>query len=88
MYQAPIALLAIALIKPPQIAIFQLAECGRFLLLQLTALYSEKDLSRSRSFALITKVPLFAHPFGCHILEGFSIQFRRGLFYLVTTSKY
>src|SRR6185503_4742510 len=39
-----IALFAITLIQPPQMAIIQAAECGRFLLLQLTALYSEKDL--------------------------------------------
>src|SRR5215218_2064403 len=32
-----------------------------------------------------SNVPPFAHPFGCDILEGFSIRFRRGLFYLVTT---
>src|SRR5215217_1603121 len=32
-----------------------------------------------------SNVPPFAHPFGCAILEGFSIRFRRGLFYLVTT---
>src|SRR5215216_3694903 len=32
-----------------------------------------------------SNVPPFAHPFGCSILEGFSIRFRRGLFYLVTT---
>ena len=32
-----------------------------------------------------TIVLSFAHPFGCDILEGFSIQFRRGLFYIVTT---
>src|SRR5258705_13174236 len=33
-----------------------------------------------------TNVLSFAHPFGCDILEGFSIQFRRGLFYIVTTA--
>src|SRR5215213_312482 len=32
-----------------------------------------------------SNVPPFAHPFGYGILEGFSIRFRRGLFYLVTT---
>src|SRR6185295_5938565 len=32
-----------------------------------------------------TMVLSFAHPFVCDILEGFSIQFRRGLFYIVTT---
>ena len=39
-----IALFAITLIQSPQMAIIQDAKCSRFLLLQLTALYSEKDL--------------------------------------------
>src|ERR1051325_3898827 len=34
-----------------------------------------------------TNVLSLAHPFGCDILEGFSIQFRRGLFYIVTTPR-
>ena len=32
-----------------------------------------------------TNVLSFAHPFGCDILEDFSIRFRRGRFYIVTT---
>src|SRR5215216_2207592 len=44
MHHTAIALFTITLIQPPQMAIIQAAECGRFLLLQLTALYSEKDL--------------------------------------------
>src|SRR5215217_4567411 len=44
MHQTAIALFAITPIQSPQMAIVQTAECGRFLLLQLAALHSEKDL--------------------------------------------
>src|SRR6185503_1142750 len=44
MHQTAIALFAVTLIQSPQIAIIQPAECRGFLLLQLTALHSEKEL--------------------------------------------
>jgi hypothetical protein len=43
--------------------------------------------SVARSFALSHKCPSnFVHPFGSEILEDFSIRFRRGRSYIVTTT--
>jgi hypothetical protein len=55
-------------------------ECGRFLLLQLIALYSEKIFSRSRSFSLIHKCPSMGPPLRVRILEGFLFSFVVGRF--------
>src|SRR5215217_2991345 len=48
------------------------------------SLWQRSSAARAPSHSS-TSVLSFVHPFGCDILEGFSIQFRRGLFYIVTT---
>src|SRR6185369_6403188 len=48
------------------------------------SLFQRPSVARAPSRSS-SNVPPFAHPFGCDILEGFSIRFPRGLFYPVTT---